>query len=561
MELNMKELIGLDMGSHVIKMVVLKKTSKGPLLTQLGMKEIPLNIDPGDIPSMAYLLKSLAEEMGLKTKKVNLTFSCPDLQIRRITLPSIPNDELKEAISWEMKEQLPFPIETTQIDFHVLRELMEEEVKKVELLTIVCPKERIERNLSIIREAGLEAIHVEAAPISLWNAMINLGRLKGEERIALIDLGAEKTHLYLFENGILVFNRMISPGGKDITQTLLDEILGLTYEQAEKIKKEIGIALRKSPVESPAVAKESFVMRPAFERLVSEIGRSIEFYRNQFIVEKIDKILLTGGGAHLKNIIPYFEEELRLRIEPFNPLQGLLYDPEKMDQALLSLGESFAPAIGATFSKPISIEFLSVKEPFFSRNQLKKRTSLMAAFVASLIFFILITNTEIQLRRLGQQRDEKMAKIKDLENIKTSLLLLKQREAKIREERSFLPSTGESSFSYQEILKEISEILPNQVTLHLLEIQTEEKSPQKDVESTPTPLLRLSGFVFGNDVQCLQTLAQLIERLERSTLFNHIRLISAEENKSFNQKASAFEILCHLAIHPKGGMRLNETKK
>jgi len=252
--------------------------------------------------------------------------------------------------------------------------------------------------LSIVREAGLEAIHVEATPISLWNVMINLGRLKGEERIALIDLGAEKTHLYLFENGILVFNRVISPGGKDITQTLLDEILGLTYEQAEKVKKEIGIALRKSPVESPAVAKESFVMRPAFERLISEIGRSIEFYRNQFIVEKIDKILLTGGGAHLKNIIPYFEEELRLRIEPFNPLQGFLYDSEKMDQDLLSLGESFAPAIGATFSKPISIEFLTVKEPFFSRNQLKKRTPLMAAFVASLVFFIRVTNREIRLR-------------------------------------------------------------------------------------------------------------------------------------------------------------------
>ncbi len=557
----MKEIVALDMGSRSIKMVGLKKTSKGLLLTRLGMKEIPMNIDPGDIPAMAYLLKDLSEEMGLKTKKVNLTFSCPDLQIRRITLPSIPDDELKEAISWEMKEQIPFPIETTQIDFHVLRELMEEEVKKVELLTIACPRERIERTLSIVKEAGLEAIHIEATPISLWNAMINLGRLKGEERIALIDLGAEKTHLYLFENGILVFNRVISPGGKDITQTLLDEILGLTYERAEKIKKEIGIALRKSPVESPTVAKESFVMRPAFERLVSEIGRSIEFYRNQFIVEKIDKILLTGGGAHLKNIIPYFEEELRLRIEPFNPLQGLLYDPEKMDQTFLSLGESFTPAIGATFSTPISIEFLTVKEPFFSRNQLKKRAPLMAAFVASLIFFILITNTEIQLRRLGQQRDEKVTQIKDLENIKTSLLLLKQREAKIREERSFFPSSSESSFSYQEILKEISEILPNQVTLNLLEIQTQEISSQKDVESTPTPLLRLSGYVFGSEAQSLQTLAQLIERLERSTLFDRIRLISAEENRHFNQKASAFEILCHLAIHPKGGIRLNETKK
>lgn len=553
----MKEMIGLDMGSHTIKMVSLKRTSKGLLLTGLVMKEIPSNIDRRDIPAMANLLKGLVKEIGIKTKKINLTLSCPDIQIRRITLPSIPKEELKEAISWEMKEQLPFPIETALIDFHILREFTEEEIKKVEILIIACPKEWIDQTLNIISEAGLEAIHAEVTHVSLWNAMINLERFKEEERIALIDLGAEKTYLYLFENGILVFNRVITPGGKDITQTLLDEILGLTYEQAEKTKKEIGISLRKSPVEFPSVAKESFVMRPAFERLLSEIGRSIEFYRNQFIVEKIDKILICGGGAHLNNIIPYFEEELRLRVESFNPLQGLIYEAENIDHDLISLGESFSSAIGVTFSKPISIEFLKLKEPFFSKNQLQKRIPLFSSFITLLIFLILISNTEIQLRSLTQKRDEKMAMIKNLENIKSNLLLLKNREAKMREERSFFPSFTEPPFSYQEILKEVSEIIPNQVTLNSLEIQTDEKPSEENAPSPSTHLLRLSGFVFGSDIQSLQTLAQLIERLEGSTLFNHIRLISAEENKSFNKKASSFEILCHLSIHhPKGGMRL-----
>ena len=41
----MPETIGLDIGSHSIKLVGLKKTSKGPFLTCVGMKEIPPGTD------------------------------------------------------------------------------------------------------------------------------------------------------------------------------------------------------------------------------------------------------------------------------------------------------------------------------------------------------------------------------------------------------------------------------------------------------------------------------------------------------------------------------------
>ena len=76
-------------------------------------------------------------------------------------------------------------------------------------------------------------------------------------------------------------------------------------------------------------------MRPVLERLVSEIGRSLDYYRSQFNVERVDRVLLTGGGAKLKNIAPFLSNELHLPVEDFNPLKKIPFDAKKMDSRLV----------------------------------------------------------------------------------------------------------------------------------------------------------------------------------------------------------------------------------
>ncbi len=58
---NMAETIGLDIGSHSIKLVGLKMTSKGPFLTCMGMKEIPPNSDKEDVNTFSEILKALVQ--------------------------------------------------------------------------------------------------------------------------------------------------------------------------------------------------------------------------------------------------------------------------------------------------------------------------------------------------------------------------------------------------------------------------------------------------------------------------------------------------------------------
>ena len=153
---------------------------------------------------------------------------------------------MKEAVRWEIKDHLPFPVETAQIDFHILNEFVEDNVKKLDLITVACPKHLIDRTLSIAEGAGLQPIHLDVGPFALWNTLLAWDRIKKEETVALIDLGAEKTGIYLFKDGILQFSREVTPAGADITRAIMEGIGSagepeLLYERAEKIKQEIGI--------------------------------------------------------------------------------------------------------------------------------------------------------------------------------------------------------------------------------------------------------------------------------------------------------------------------------
>ena len=105
----MTETIGLDIGSHSIKLVGLKMTSKGPFLTCLGVREIPPNNDKEDVNAISEILKALVKEVGLKTKKVNLVVSGSGVQVKRISVPSLPKGRIERGCSLGDEELPPLP--------------------------------------------------------------------------------------------------------------------------------------------------------------------------------------------------------------------------------------------------------------------------------------------------------------------------------------------------------------------------------------------------------------------------------------------------------------------
>ena len=564
----MPETIGLDIGSHSIKLVGLKMTSKGPFLTSLGMKEIPPGTDKEDVDKLSQILKTLFKEVGVKTNKVNLIVSGSGVHIKRISIPSLPKNELKEAVRWEIKDHLPFPVETAQIDFHILNEYVEDNVKKLNLMVVACPKHLIDRTLSIAEGAGLQPVHLDVAAFALWNTLLVWNQLGKEETVALIDMGAEKTGIYLFKDGILQFVREVTPGGADITRAVMEGMGSkgepeAIFERAEEIKQEMEIPSEPSQEgmsdKSASLSKLSFLVRPVLERLAAEIGRSLDYYRSQFNEERIDRILLTGGGANLKNIVSYLANELRLPVEHFNPLKKILFDSKKIDAQLLDqVGSAFTIAVGLGFTESKRIELLPAEEPFLSKVQIGKLVPVLAPVITCFVFLAIIWYTNGQVTALQKERDTKMRKVGNLDTLQTKLKLLKEKDLQMKEKLSQFPSSMIVPVPHRDILREVSQIVPDNITLTLLSVQSKGKpltkgaQPSKPQEGESQKgvgrELHITGVAFGSDARCLTALAQIIERLERTPLFNNVRLVSADENKLYAQPGAEFGIVCDINL-------------
>ena len=578
----MSETIGLDIGSHSIKLIGLKMTSTGPFLTHIGIKEILPGQDQERLGYLSEVVKALLREVGIKPGNVRLTVSGSGVHIRRIVLPSMPKAELKEAVRWGIKEHLPFPVETAQIDFHILDEFVEKGMKKLDLIVVACPYHFIDRTLSIVKGAGLEPVHLDVGPFALWDAFLTWGGVKEEGEVALIDLGADKTGIHLFKGGILQFSREVTPAGADITRAIMEGIgpgeeSDLLYERAERIKPEVGVpsegpyektvdALRQefdrsvsgqAQDESINLSRITFHVRPVLERMAAEIGRSLDYYKSQFNVERIDRVLLTGGGAHLKNFSSYLGNELRLPVEHFNPLKEILFDSKKIDAQLLNqMGSRFTIAAGVALPQPKRIEFLPAKEPLLTKARIVKSIPVLAPLIALITFSWMIWNMSGQVASIKKERDAKVAKVMNIETLQAKLTLLKEKEKKVKEELSLFPSSVMVSVPYQEVLKEISHIVPNNVTLTLLSTQSKARALKKEAQTAKPQEgesqqdqvreLHITGIAFGSDIHCLTALAQIIEGLEKSPLFKNAKLMSAAENKSYNRPGAEFKIVCDI---------------
>jgi Tfp pilus assembly protein PilN len=104
------------------------------------------------------------------------------------------------------------------------------------------------------------------------------------------------------------------------------------------------------------------------------------------------------------------------------------------------------------------------------------------------------------------------------------------------------------SVPHQKVLREASQIVPDNVTLRLLSIQNKTKPPKGESQTNGERELHLTGLAFGSDIHCLTALAQIIEGLEKSPLFKNARLMSADENKLYNKPGTEFEIVCDIDL-------------
>ncbi len=346
------QLIGLDIGTHSIKLVEIDDSKKGRVLKNFGIIGLPQNaIVEGSIKEMEIVssaIKELYKQLKIKNKNVAASISGYSVIVKKITISRRGEAELEYTINEEAEQYIPFDISDVNLDYEVLSapETGSPEGDEgdmaglMDVMLVAAKKDIVDDYVSLLQLSGLNPVVLDVDAFSAQNAF---EMASGEEEIsgcyAIVNVGAEELGINAVKNGISIFTRDSSYGGSQITEAIMSRF-DVSHEEADRIK------LGGTKVEKEREALED-IFTSVISGWVQEIKRALDFLGTTYPDETIDKMFLTGGSCRIPGFREYLEMETEIPIEELNPFSGLQINQKAFDPKYLSyMAPQAAVAVG-----------------------------------------------------------------------------------------------------------------------------------------------------------------------------------------------------------------------
>ncbi|MBI3595858.1 MAG: type IV pilus assembly protein PilM [Nitrospirae bacterium] len=347
-----RHLLGLDIGRSAIKVVQLASTRKGLVLKYAGLTERPpmdRTAPPDQDGGAPLALHDVLKEGRLKRQKIAINFGGRNPIIRYILLPKIPKDELAEAVRWEAKKLIPFPIEEAVMDYLIVGETQERELKRIEVLLVATERTAVMSQIGSLKRINLPIVAMDVNPLALFNTVKLNYKSDLDENLVFVDIGAEKMDISISKRSVLRFTRNVQLGGEDITQAIAQG-LGVEREEAEQLKRQKGLSGAGAGEGDAGPSKDQNVRRleiikAEVDRMVLETQRSMDYYRAQFREGSVKKIVLMGGVGLMPGFQEYFASYFDANVELDDPFAEILCDETAFREIRL-MAPRFSTGVG-----------------------------------------------------------------------------------------------------------------------------------------------------------------------------------------------------------------------
>lgn len=343
-----KLLVGLDIGSSAVKVCELQAIGKGAAqryrLQKLGSVPIPHDaIVEGDIMdsnAVASAIRQVLAEQKIKAKEVAISVSGQQVMVKKVTFPLMSPAELAESVRWEAESFFPAGqgLDSYALDFTILDERPDD--GNMDVVLVACRRDKLESYAGCVAQAGLRPVLVDVDVFALQNAYeVNTVPGPRDEVVALVNIGASFTNMTILMGNRSIFWRDIAGGGNRFTDKLIED-WGISRDAAEYLKRGI-------PAEGRSPEEVDPSLHAVADSFADELGRTIDFFRSSFKVDRLDRIYLSGGGAKVACLADVLSERLRVSVDRLNPFQLLELDDRSVDPAVVrEIGCAAAVAVG-----------------------------------------------------------------------------------------------------------------------------------------------------------------------------------------------------------------------
>jgi len=432
-----KKCVGIDFGNDSIKVaeLVCEKNTVRLLKAAYANLEIPQDASRADRNKMIVnVLRGLLRSNRINTKEAVFCVPGQTVFVRRFRLPKTTEERLSRIIYYEARQQIPFPIEKTMLEYQISEMKGEMEV---EVFVVALKKEVLNEFMDLVDKTGLKPLGISVSTLALFNyhSLDSLPAEKMSERLtkgkrnfafnlklppfltklkkggksvretasselegkeeeeaaateivrAYLNIGATMTDLTIGTSGLkptLGFTRSIPLAGNTITQAIMEHCQGVSdIKGAERIKRESTVILIPDAVTGPSVNEQaSEAATGVVDRIIAELRRSLDFYISQPDGMAVDEIILSGGQAQLPNLAKYIEDKLGIPVKQYEaPFGQNIQGIESTDKDIIFYPIAIGLALAGIGLASLQVDFLPPERKVAIRFKKKRGFVLILA--------------------------------------------------------------------------------------------------------------------------------------------------------------------------------------
>ncbi len=309
-----KTTVGLDIGSGLIKLVVINHGSGEPVLTKVAFTAVADDaivegevMDPGLV---ADAVRGLFDTVGIKPKNVVTAVGGRDVIIKKIAMDRMKEAEAREVIRWEAEQHVPFDMDNVELDFQILDP--EGDGLQMTVLLVAAKRELIETKLALLGDVGVQPSIVDVDSFALHNAFeLNYpDAMRGV--IGLVNIGHEMSNVNVLEDGVPVLTRDLPIGTRRFREDLQRE-RGISAAEADRLLQGLDGGDALAPF-----------LETRGEELAVGIERAAAFLQTSSrSAAGISRLFLSGGGSRIPGLSRILGDRLRLPVQLANPVERL----------------------------------------------------------------------------------------------------------------------------------------------------------------------------------------------------------------------------------------------
>ncbi|MDA2937721.1 pilus assembly protein PilM [Acidobacteria bacterium AH-259-A15] len=314
-----KNLVGLDVGSSAVKMVSLKPARGGYEVAGTGIETLPAGtIVEGVIAKREAVVGAITrifDSQRIKEEQVATSVSGHSVIVKKITLPVLNAEEVRESIQWEAEQYIPFDISEVYLDYHVLGPFGEG--NQTNVILVAAKRETVDNQTDVVSMAGKNPVVVDIDSFALHNVYEINYQPEPDTVVALLNIGASILNVNIAKGSEFLFTRDIGMGGNYYTEYLQRD-LGVSWEEAEKYKR--------GGAPGELTVSVSSVMQSVSEILALEVQKTFDYFRTAAQFEEIENIYICGGASRTEGLREYLEEQFRVPVHFLNPFGTIKAD-------------------------------------------------------------------------------------------------------------------------------------------------------------------------------------------------------------------------------------------